>query len=537
MGDAKYRFKKKDVLGAGAFSRVYKGYRKYDDLEVAIKCIDKTVVTQKNASNILGMLRREMAILKTINHTNIVRFYDCFENDKSSFIHIVLEYCNGNDLAQLIHIKAPLAIYDIHDISSQLSQAILYLSDNDIVHRDIKPSNILLHRDNNVRIVKLADFGFAKKLASEDMSKTFCGSPMYMAPETVAGREYDKTVDLWAFGTVVYQMTTKTLPYRAKNRKELREKLSHLTIASASPPMPPAVPKSLKRFVAQLLCPDSKKRISAQDACCHDFIKEHYEPPVQTADSSMSYVMIGSSTVNVSDLLDEICRVSGNALQENTQQIAMQRLATHSISMSSMLLVLCDEFDDYGHLLCRQALETLHEAANSARDNSIAFEKNPSAQLLELSGTFRMIMAECVDKLKTCRKLEIEPWRAYMNMIETIMNRIQIWPSESWVYRRNKSIARRLADLACKECIDPAKRYAIVSLLGGPDEESQHLTSTIGGGGYNSGYNNSSYNSGARYCGSCGTAFSANTDVFCTLCGIKRGSLGKSLGKSLNTRD
>lgn len=515
MENAGYRYTTKNVLGTGAFSKVFKGHRKYDNLAVAIKCIDKTAINQKNSTSVLAMLRREMTILKHINHINIVRFYDCFE--KFNFIHIVLEYCNSGDLAQLIHIKAPLSIYDIHDISKQLSEAILHLSDNDIVHRDIKPSNILLHRSNNVRIVKLADFGFAKKLAAEDMSKTFCGSPMYMAPETVTGCEYDKTVDMWAFGTVVYQMTTKTLPYRSKNRKELREKLSRLTVASASPPMPPTAPKSLKRFVAQLLCPDSKRRITPKDACDHEFLKEVYDAPTESTMTN-SYVMIGSSTVNVTDLLDEICRVSGNVLQEDTQQIAMQRLATHSIAVSSTLLVLCDEFEQYGHLLCRGALETLHEAANSAKDNSIAFEKNPPVQLLELSGRFRIIMSECVSKLKVYHKMDTEPWRAYMDMIETLVNRIRGWPQNSWVYRRNKSVAKRLADLACKECVDPAKRYAIVSLLGHTEEDSQSMQSLI------------PLSSVARYCGSCGTGFASSSDAFCTLCGVKRGSISKSLG-------
>uniref|UniRef100_A0A8C1L5C0 Unc-51 like autophagy activating kinase 1a n=1 Tax=Cyprinus carpio TaxID=7962 RepID=A0A8C1L5C0_CYPCA len=177
----KFEFSRKDLIGHGAFAVVFKGrHKQKHDFEVAVKCINK-----KNLAKSQSLLGKEIRILKELKHENIVSLLDFQEI--SGCVYLVMEYCNGGDLAEYLHSKGSLSEDTIRVLLQQLAGAMSVLRSKGIVHRDLKPQNILLsystgHKSNpNNFCIKLADFGFARYLQGNTMAATLCGSPMYMA--------------------------------------------------------------------------------------------------------------------------------------------------------------------------------------------------------------------------------------------------------------------------------------------------------------------------------------------------------------------
>ena len=125
---------------------------------------------------------KEVEILKSISHPNIIKLYDVIEDDRS--IHLVMEYANGGSLQQNLRIKSKkLDPKETKRIFKQIVDAVKYLHSINIYHRDIKLENILLDYRRNV---KLIDFGFSIIWKANHKLKMFCGTPWYMAPEIVS---------------------------------------------------------------------------------------------------------------------------------------------------------------------------------------------------------------------------------------------------------------------------------------------------------------------------------------------------------------
>uniref|UniRef100_A0A8C1MX26 non-specific serine/threonine protein kinase n=1 Tax=Cyprinus carpio TaxID=7962 RepID=A0A8C1MX26_CYPCA len=177
----KFEFSRKDLIGHGAFAVVFKGrHREKHDWEVAVKCINK-----KNLAKSQTLLGKEIKILKELKHENIVALHD-FQETASS-VYLVMEYCNGGDLADYLHSKGTLSEDTIRVFLQQIAGAMRVLQAKGIIHRDLKPQNILLSlpagrkSHSNNTCIKIADFGFARYLQNNMMAATLCGSPMYMA--------------------------------------------------------------------------------------------------------------------------------------------------------------------------------------------------------------------------------------------------------------------------------------------------------------------------------------------------------------------
>uniref|UniRef100_A0A8C8SEN9 non-specific serine/threonine protein kinase n=1 Tax=Pelusios castaneus TaxID=367368 RepID=A0A8C8SEN9_9SAUR len=245
VGD--FEYSKKDLIGHGAFAVVFRGrHRKKTDWEVAIKSINK-----KNLSKSQILLGKEIKILKELQHENIVALYDVQEMPNSVFL--VMEYCNGGDLADYLQAKGTLREDTIRVFLQQIAAAMRILHSKGIIHRDLKPQNILLsyasRRKSSVSgiRIKIADFGFARYLHSNMMAATLCGSPMYMAPEVIMSQHYDAKADLWSIGTVIYQCLVGKPPFQASSPQDLRmfyEKNRNLI---------PSIPRETSAYLADLL--------------------------------------------------------------------------------------------------------------------------------------------------------------------------------------------------------------------------------------------------------------------------------------------
>ncbi|EDX10283.1 GD12695 [Drosophila simulans] len=220
-----YEYSSKDMLGHGAFAVVYKGRHRKKHMPVAIKCITKK--GQLKTQNLLGKEIKILKELTELHHENVVALLDCKESQDC--VSLVMEYCNGGDLADYLSVKGTLSEDTVRLFLVQLAGAMKALYTKGIVHRDLKPQNILLSHNYGKTLpapskitLKIADFGFARFLNEGAMAATLCGSPMYMAPEVIMSLQYDSKADLWSLGTIVYQCLTGKAPFYAQTPNELK---------------------------------------------------------------------------------------------------------------------------------------------------------------------------------------------------------------------------------------------------------------------------------------------------------------------------
>ncbi|CAG5113640.1 Oidioi.mRNA.OKI2018_I69.chr2.g7730.t1.cds [Oikopleura dioica] len=263
-----YEYEKKNLIGHGAFAIVFKGKHRQEKKSVAVKVIQRSKIG-KPADKLLG---KEIEILKSLKHENIVSLLDYEENNDQ--IVLVMEYCNAGDLAEYLQKQGTLSEDTIRTFLQQIVAAMKVLHEKGIIHRDLKPGNILLNRDssdNNRLRVKIADFGFARHLQGTDMAATLCGSPMYMAPEVLMGHNYCAKADLYSIGTIVYQCLTGRAPFHASTPPELRA--FYERTHTLKPSIPNTTSAALKDLICSLLIRNPRDRLSPSDFFRHAFIK------------------------------------------------------------------------------------------------------------------------------------------------------------------------------------------------------------------------------------------------------------------------
>ncbi|XP_030274296.1 serine/threonine-protein kinase ULK1a isoform X3 [Sparus aurata] len=290
----KFEFNRKDLIGHGAFAVVFKGrHKEKRDWEVAVKCINK-----KNLAKSQSLLGKEIKILKELKHENIVRLLDYQEI--GGCVYLVMEYCNGGDLAEYLHSKGTLSEDTIHIFLQQISQAMKILQSKGILHRDLKPQNILLCHPEGRRsspintCIKIADFGFARHLQTNTMAATLCGSPMYMAPEVIMSQHYDAKADLWSIGTIVYQCLTGKAPFHASTPQELR--LFYETNRTLLPSIPKETSCNLRHLLRGLLQRNHKERISFDEFFHHPFLGTGSSTKKSSPAPLLSYPSSGSGS-------------------------------------------------------------------------------------------------------------------------------------------------------------------------------------------------------------------------------------------------
>ncbi|KAL9911565.1 serine/threonine-protein kinase unc-51-like protein Atg1 isoform 1-T2 [Glossina fuscipes fuscipes] len=272
VGD--YEYSSKDMLGHGAFAVVYRGRHRKKHFPVAIKCITKKGLVK--TQNLLGKEIKILKELTELHHENVVALLDCKESQDC--VNLVMEYCNGGDLADYLNVKGTLSEDTVRLFLIQLAGAMKALYTKGIVHRDLKPQNILLSHNYGKALpapskitLKIADFGFARFLNEGVMAATLCGSPMYMAPEVIMSLQYDAKADLWSLGTIVYQSLTGKAPFYAQTPNELKH--YYETNENLAPKIPSGVSVELRDLLLGMLRRNAKDRISFESFFNHRFLQ------------------------------------------------------------------------------------------------------------------------------------------------------------------------------------------------------------------------------------------------------------------------
>ena len=211
----------KEVIGKGKFGVVNLGIHKKTGQQVAIKVLNKeNIKTMEDRE----LVRIEIGILKLCHHPNIVRLLDHLENN--DYIYIVTEYIGGGTLGQYFKKKKfNFSERQATIIMSQIANGVKYLQQYGIVHRDLKPDNIMITQQNDYGVIKIMDFGLSKIVSPNERMTDGYGTLSYVAPEVLLRTPYNKEVDIWSLGVILFYMLSGKLPYRGKKEQELAEKI------------------------------------------------------------------------------------------------------------------------------------------------------------------------------------------------------------------------------------------------------------------------------------------------------------------------
>ena len=200
-------------LGQGAMGVVYKASDPLIDRVVAIKTINLGLALDEK-EEYEGRFYQEAKAAGRLSHPNIVTIYDVGKSGDVAYI--AMEFLQGQELRDIMNEGGLLPVEQALDIAAQVAQGLAYAHENDIVHRDVKPSNIMLGKDGHV---KITDFGIARMASSAVRTQTgmVLGSPKYMSPEQVMGKDIDQRSDIFSLGVMLYEMLTGQAPFDGEN--------------------------------------------------------------------------------------------------------------------------------------------------------------------------------------------------------------------------------------------------------------------------------------------------------------------------------
>jgi len=261
-GNIEDDFELKDTLGTGNFSKVVLGVsKKNPEDKVAIKIIDKKEVDNSR-------LRTEIEILKKVNHPNIISLRDVYDADPTK-LYLVMELVTGGELFHKIVEIGSYSEKVAKGLVKQIVGAVKHLHDLNIAHRDLKPTNLLL-KSPDTNEIKLADFGLSKIVGPDSMMQTACGTPIYVAPEVLKGDGYDKEVDCWGIGVIMYILLCGYPPFfdDGENMGELFEQIMSGNFEFADPYWTD-ISGEAKDLIHHLLVVDPAKRFTAEQALKH----------------------------------------------------------------------------------------------------------------------------------------------------------------------------------------------------------------------------------------------------------------------------
>ncbi|CAD8171529.1 unnamed protein product [Paramecium pentaurelia] len=259
-------------LGQGSYGSVWLGQHKKTGILRALKQIKKDSLLFEDQQRMLS----ELNILKSLDHPNIVRVFECFQEDNQYIIVteqfiIILRYLPEGELFERIKKLQCFSERMAADYIKQILQAVNYCHDKQIVHRDIKPENILLSGQGEE--IKVIDFGTSRYFSQNNNMNKRLGTPYYIAPEVLNG-QYNEKVDIWSCGVILYIFLCGYPPFIGKNENEIFEKVKKGKLIFDKEDWS-TVSKDAQDLIGKMLNINANKRFSAKQALLHPWVQKN----------------------------------------------------------------------------------------------------------------------------------------------------------------------------------------------------------------------------------------------------------------------
>ncbi|KDO27346.1 CAMKK/META protein kinase [Saprolegnia parasitica CBS 223.65] len=269
-----------ESLGVGSYAEVKLCKEKASGQLFAMKFIDRDIMHKHGKLNrqpdALNDIKREIAIMKKLNHPNVLRLFEVMDDPHVNKLFLVLEFMQLGDLLSFTKktkpastsdtICAPMLDPELHGVALQVLHGLAYLHDQNIVHGDLKPQNLLIGEQG---IVKIADFGISQNLyGSKQQLLESKGTPAFMSPEMCSGVQYSgQLADVWAVGATLYMLKFGNPPFVAKTTLQVFEKIQNDPVV-----LPGAVDPALADFLHKIMTKDPSRRLALADALSHPWI-------------------------------------------------------------------------------------------------------------------------------------------------------------------------------------------------------------------------------------------------------------------------
>jgi TolB-like protein/Flp pilus assembly protein TadD len=253
-------------LGKGGMGKVYRVFDKKIEEEVALKLIIPEISSDKKT---IERFRNELVISRKIAQRNVCKMYDLGQEGETHYI--TMEYVPGESLKGMIGMMGQLSAGQVVFIAKQVCEGLAEAHRLGVVHRDLKPSNIIIDREGNARIM---DFGIARSLKAKGVTAPgiMIGTPEYMSPEQVDGKEVDQRSDIYSLGVILYEMTTGRLPFEGDTSISIA--IKHKTETPPDPGQYNAqIPEDLSQLMLRCMDKDKEKRYQDTKELLSEFIK------------------------------------------------------------------------------------------------------------------------------------------------------------------------------------------------------------------------------------------------------------------------
>ena len=251
-------FKILGLLGVGGFSTVYKVQHIMTDKIYAMKVMNKNYIIEKRY---LHYVVSEFEIMKSLSgFPFVLDLHYCFQT--ANFLYMIIDYCPNGDFTEL------KCINNLKLFFAEVILAFEHIHKHNTVYRDLKPENIILDEEGHI---KVCDFNLAKSgVTKEKKAFSFCGSPMYLSPDMLAGKGVDGRCDIYGIGLIMYEMVTGSPAYTADDINQLYEDIKNNKINFNLP----TLTGDIKDLILKILVPDPDKRISLEDMKKHPYFKD-----------------------------------------------------------------------------------------------------------------------------------------------------------------------------------------------------------------------------------------------------------------------
>lgn len=471
-------------VGKGGFSIVYQCRHRQTGKDYAVKVVDLRPLRLRERFN-PSRLKREVDIMRRLEHPNIIKFIEVYEDP--DHLMMVMEYCPGMELFDVILARKYLREEDARPIFAQVARALYYLHSLCIIHRDIKPENILIMNEldpnTGLPIAKLLDFGLSKNAGAGSVAKTFVGTPCYLAPEVEytskgLGGTYGLAADCWSLGAVLYVMLVARFP-------EFEQDITGKVVVKLPPMLWNNISTEAKELIRGLMNTNPNARLTMQSVLMHPWLAQYRMTEKQLAElagrtSEFSHQLqeeedeVAMEEGRNSDAQDAVPELTaGGAVIHHHAMVVRQndqRSGTNNGGQPGMELKLapllhlqrsiatCFEeahrhYQDYpevaaqvrrGAALCRQQLvestkmlrkveQTSKEVLDMFPDLELAVEEEEPQLAAEFFNLVKTWVAELREQVSATQKIN----KASMNQIQKVVEQSTIGLKEQQEAQRN----------------------------------------------------------------------------------------------------